>query len=233
METKELRDAAHSAAHIAGRFFAIGLEPPGNIEREVALFKRRLFAILGDPSALAFPDSVILAFGARPPGLSPFSGVDRREIARALAQALARVWESVDPAIAFGIGEPEEKGETGKALEEAGSALFLGFHGPIEGLADRARSFFGTIGLSELENQPFASGRGCFLCAKATAAARAAAAMAAPPVAGFRDCALVLWSFAVPREDFRASSWRELARAERPSVNARGSPPRSYRGLRT
>jgi hypothetical protein len=234
LETKEAREGACASACASayGRFLAIGLEPPGNIVRELSLFKRRFFSRLGDPAALAFPDCAVLAFGARPPRSSARIGRSNQDVARLRARALSLAWEGIDPHSAFSIGAPGEGEEPEDMLETAGSALFLRFRGPLLRLAENAEAFFRAIGIPALEDPPFAAGRGCFLCAEGSDASRIAAVGARPPSEGFRDCSLVLWSFAVASESFRASSWKELARVRRPSVRARGSPCRSDFGRR-
>jgi hypothetical protein len=42
----------------------IALEPPGNVARDLALYRRELFARLGEGSALAFPEIVPQAFAS-------------------------------------------------------------------------------------------------------------------------------------------------------------------------
>ena len=49
----------------------IALEPPGNVARDLALFRRGLFAGLGEGSALAFPETIPLAFAAQDDGIEP------------------------------------------------------------------------------------------------------------------------------------------------------------------
>ena len=53
---------------------AVCLVPPGNVAREIAAFKRRLFAVTGEARALAVPDMAILVAAPWNPGLGSRDG---------------------------------------------------------------------------------------------------------------------------------------------------------------
>ena len=64
---------------------AICLIPPGNVAREIAALKRRLFAAKGEARAMALPEAAILLAGPWEPGLGSRDG--RRRTRKVLESA--------------------------------------------------------------------------------------------------------------------------------------------------
>jgi hypothetical protein len=173
------------------------VEPPGNVARDLALFRRGLFAALGEASALAFPELLPLV-------VAPCI---RSAILRARGAAdLAGCWDGVEGS--FGSG----------GLSLAGGSLYLAASGPVAPLAARVAEALGA-GESPPE-LPLVPGLGYFLCRPAQPeAALEEARRLGPPPASFLDCSLVLVGIRVlagPGADpFLAATWSELARARR------------------
>ena len=172
----------------------ICIEPPGNVARDLALYRRRLFAELGEGSALAFPEIAALAFGsiaARPRG-------------RLASLALSSLWE--------GIG-----GDFGglKPILSRGM-LYLALQGPLGELSSRASGCLGELGFGPLREAPLEPGIGVFLCRPDDPELALAAALELkPPLASFRDCSLQLLGLLWGDDPFAACTWKELARSPR------------------
>jgi hypothetical protein len=167
----------------------IALEPPGNVARDLALFRRKLFARLGDGSALAFPEVLPLAFASEAGPVSP--------------SRLVECWEGVEES--FSSAEPL----ISKGL------LYLAMSGPIEKLSSRGAEALGRRGVP-VEKPPFEAGIGFFLCRPANPEIASRTAMLlGPPRADFRDCSLVLLGLRLGADPFSAATWRELGRARR------------------
>jgi hypothetical protein len=182
----------------------IALEPPGNVARDLALFRRELFSRLGEPSALAFPEIVPLAFAATAVGLA--------------ARELSGCWKGIGGSF------------SSAAPVLSGGLLYLALSGPLEELRARAQALLAR-GLSPIAEQPLATGIGVFLCRPVDPGrALAEAECAPPPRLSFRDCSLTLYGLgfgaASGRGPFAALRWRELARAGRRSRDP-GSPAES------
>lgn len=180
----------------------IALEPPGNVARDLALFRRELFARLGEPSALAFPEIVPLAFA------SPAAGPAARE--------LGGCWKGIGGS--FSSGAPVL----------SGGLLYLALSGPFEELGARARALVGQE-RAPVAEPPLATGIGVFLCRPVDPArALAEAESATPPRVSFGDCSLALFGLRFGAASgrsagpFAALRWRELARAGRHSRDPGG-----------
>ena len=177
----------------AGLFHLAAVSPPGNEEREIALYRRSLFAALGVTTALAFPCAIPLAFMA--PGRGPAAAGN-------LEGALGAAWEgAVGSFISAGI------------VERSG-AYYLGMSGPLEGIARRLREILpaARAGLPAVE-PPLACALGFFLCLGRPGLP----APPPPPAVAFTDCALVVYRLELGDDPWAAMRWTCLARAERHS----------------
>lgn len=184
----------------------IALVPPGNLARDLALYRRALFSRLGEGSALALPEFAPLAIA------SPTLRLPSRVAA---SRFLSDCWEGVAGSF------------TSSGLSLAGHGLYLSLSGPLELLASRAAAAPGASAAREAlpagaaadtPGPPLAAGAGLFLCLPEDPklALREAQAIG-PPRIDFLDCALVLYgvSYAGGRFPLAAAVWRELARARR------------------
>ena len=183
-----------------GAVLMLALEPPGNIARDLALFRRGLFARLGEGSALALPEIAPLA-------LAPLSG--RRAPRWPSASTLGSCWRGIEGVFSAG------------GLRLCDGSLFLVVEGPMETLSLRAAKALdeGRPPMEEhgaiLEGLP-RGGVGIFLCHPSDQGrALAEAQVLGPPRLDFGDCSLVLLGLSLGRTPFGALSWRELARARR------------------
>jgi hypothetical protein len=168
----------------------IALEPPGNVARDLALYRRELFARLGEGSALAFPEIVPLAFAS--------------DAGRLSALALADCWKGIEGS--FRATEPQI----------SRGILYLAMEGPLSALSSRAFEASLAMGKHFSIESPLETGIGIFLCRPADPSlALAEAARIGPPRAGFRDCSLILLGLRLGAEPFAAATWRVLARAKR------------------
>jgi hypothetical protein len=185
----------------------VGLEPPGNVAREIALFRRRVFRGTGDTSALAFPEVVPLAFSAFSKS-APESPRPRREprpldYARILTTP-SPMWDGV--AGSFNTGE----------IIERGSGLYLLVDGPLEALASQAALRLAGFGAAPFVEPPLACGLGFFICLPPAAGAGADPLAAlisglGPPRLAFRDSSLLLARLTLGPDPFAAGRWRPLA----------------------
>ncbi|MGO8694242.1 MAG: hypothetical protein ACLQMF_11310 [Rectinemataceae bacterium] len=200
------------------RFYLAALEPPGNIAREIALYRRRLFSELGDASALAFPEILPLAIGMRPSEAPlPLKG-------RALERFLDAAWKGA--AGPFRLGRP--------ALLDG--LIYLQTEGPLEVLAAAALRLMGGAGFRSETRLPVRCAFGIFLCRppkSSTAGASPSAAEALsvalslkPPALSFGDASLLFMRFESGSDPFAALTWKELGRSRRLS----GRPARPRRG---
>jgi hypothetical protein len=178
------------------------LEAPGNVAREIALYRRRLFAELGETSALAFPELLPLTI-ALPPSEAP-----TRPSRKALEHFLDPGWDGV--AGDFRLAQP--------VLSRG--LLYLRTEGPVEALAAAVRSLVGGRGFA-IESPPLLDcALGFFLCrlgglsetrlGLTPEAALAAALELAPPSLGFADAQLVFMRFDSGADPFSSLAWKEL-----------------------
>jgi hypothetical protein len=177
-------------------YIVLALEPPGNIARDLALFKRAVFSARGEPSCLFLPEIAVLA-SARSPS-SP--AVPRIEARRALEDAWSGVTEgfaSRSPVVLDGL-------------------CYLDLAGPIELLASRSRKSLKRLALESCDDAPVEAGRGFFLCCSSGSELERGILASAPTIS-FRDCFLVMLLIRFGSPPLKAASWRELARSKRPT----------------
>jgi len=186
-------------------FALLALVPPGNEARELALFKRALFAATGEASGLAFPEILPLAWRPGEPGLRGSKDARRRAL-RLLERGLGEAWSGI------------EGGFEAEGLVEAGGSLFLDTKGPLEALRGAALAALGASfpGMEwerlPSSSAPFALAADGFFIALGTISAKGA--QVAPPRLSFRDADLALYAFRTSREPL-ALLWREMARSKR------------------
>jgi hypothetical protein len=177
----------------------LGLEPPGNIARDLGLYRRGLFAAFGaarlDASALAFPELSAIAFLDAQPGAVKGS---------AMARGLDGCWAGIKGSF------------SATGLFKEADSLYLGIEGPWNELRARALEACAALGLAETREPPYAIVKGFFLCRDPRAAQ---GELPTPPKLSFRDCSLValrLCYRAGPGSDpFAAATWSERARSRR------------------
>jgi hypothetical protein len=177
----------------------VALIPPGNIGRELALYRRALFHRLGEASALAFPEFVPLAAAPRPARAMP-----RREA----QAALAGCWKGADGSFS----------SAGPLL--SGGLLYLEMLGPLAALVAASPRSLAAASEEGAASGSFACplepGIGVFLCKPSDPEIALGVALElGPPKLEFRDCALALLSFRLGADPFAAMAWRQLARARR------------------
>jgi hypothetical protein len=179
----------------------LGLEPPGNMARELALYRRGLFAALGaarlDASAFAFPELSAIAFlNAKP----------RAVKGSALARGLGGCWAGIKGSFS-----------ATRVFVEADS-LYLGIEGPWNELRARALEACASLGLEEARESPYAIARGFFLCRDPKAAPDE---LPTPPKLSFQDCSLVALRLCYRlgagsgSDSLAAATWSERARSRR------------------
>jgi hypothetical protein len=173
----------------------LALEPPGNVARDLALFRRSLFSELGEASCFLLPEVAPLAFARRDSRPLP----SRPAIRRFLREA----WE----------GTTEEVFTSG-ALIASRDLLYLELQGPLATLAAKARASLKSLSLMESETAPLEAGRGFFV-GRSKGPGREIRAIESPPRVSFRDCSLVLLALRCGGDPFAAAAWRELAREKR------------------
>jgi hypothetical protein len=172
------------------------LVPPGNIARELSLFRRRLFSGLGEALALSLPDLVFLAM---------WQGPDPRDGRRAKAEArlaLAKAWEGLTGAFALA------------AAAKSGGWLHLPVSGPLGLLRER----LGDAGKEAL-GLPFPLAEGFLLmplAGEGSASGEAAGLIATAPAASFHSASLALYRFDVQESGLRALRWSEVLAVQRP-----------------
>lgn len=180
--------------------FALAVEAPGNISRDISLLRRRLFAALSDTSALAFPDLIVLAWGITAPGaaapkLPPSDGIRRR--------------------LSFSMQKIPGSFASTETLVRDGR-VFLGVEGPLGDFAGSASSIFKSLGFEPMPDPPFEPGVGFFISSKAELYARTDSRMAIPlPSFSFFSCSFSLLRFELGSDPFSAVRWTTVARARR------------------
>lgn len=193
----------------------LGLEPPGNIARDLGLYRRGLFAALGaarlDASALAFPELSALAFLDTRPGAVRGS---------ALARGLDGCWSGTKGSFS-----------ATRVFVEAGF-LYLGIEGPWDELRARALKACAALGLKETKEPPYAIVKGFFLCRDLDAAP---GELPPPPKISFRDCSLVALRLCYRSgagsgsDPLAAATWSERARSRRRTGASEGPSQRRPR----
>jgi len=201
----------------ANRRYMAVLVPPGNVAREIALYRQRLFFAFGDPSARAFPEAIPLAFARRRDPSEPSPAAPEGAPAgggfRARAKALlASAWSGIE-------GDFRAEG----LLVESGS-LYLSIAGPLEAIARGIEPRLPAIGLIAGGDPAASPDRtypaplvGFLLCRPPRPEAALATALAlGPPRLRFEACCLSLYRLHAGDDPFAALSWTELAAAARP-----------------
>ncbi len=188
----------------------LALEPPGNIARDLNLYRRQIFSSFAQGSALAFPDALPLAF-ASPPVSSPAS--KRSSI-------IERAWEGVEGRFSA----------SGLIIAEA--SFYLKIVGPLSALLANAVAAMAALGCAGTEEPIIMPGIGFFLCSKPEGKGSVEEGpslfheiLPDPPALAFVDCSLVLFGLRLSADPFAAASWHELARSRR-----RSGPPISPSG---
>lgn len=191
--------------------FALALEAPGNLSRDLALYKRQLFvrfgAARGDASALSCPEISVLAVG---------SGRLRRKY---LERDLAGCWKDI-----------EGEFSSTDCFIEAGM-LYLGIEGPWESLAKAATELLNDrLGdcdeAAVIQAVQLFPRKGFFLCAFDQAVL---ADLPEPPRLRFRDAGLIALSFSFGPETLQSASWRIIGRAKRRTGSSRTPSQRGAR----
>jgi len=186
--------------------FMLALSPPGNVARDLSLYRASLFSRFADASSRFMPEVVPLAFARRPRDAAP-SDFSRAELDLA--------WEGISGGFSAGL-----------PVDSRGF-LYLGLRGPLEELSRRGEGVLQGLGLVIADDAPLAPGLGFPLCASSSAAG---GLCAPPPALSFRDCALVVARVRFGSTAFSAAAWRELARARRPTGPSQTPSRRLARG---
>ena len=170
--------------------FTLALEPPGNVARDLAAFRRSLFAVTGRSSYIFLPEIAPLAFVRRSPSF--------RASVSDLRRSVDEMWNGV-----------EGNFSSGSVVASRG-ILYLEFSGPLKALSARIREAAKVLEPCLSRRAPFEAGKGFFL-----GQALEPVSFPDPPRLSFRDCSLLLLRLDFSEEDFEAVSWREIARAKR------------------
>lgn len=175
---------------------AICLVPPGNVAREIALLKRRLFSMTGEALALALPEFVLLSAHAWEPGMG------RKLRRREMAIGLEAAWSGIEGG--FAITEP--------SLDSGW--LALGLDGPVEALR-RAIGPLVEEGAEEA-HPAFPIVSAFLLCPLGEEAGSAMLAdVAAPPRLAFHAAELALFRIRFTGEGLSATTWARQCGARR------------------
>jgi hypothetical protein len=170
----------------------LALEPPGNVARDLAEYRRKLFRDLGEGSALAFPEIAPLAFfeaSPRPP----------RDL---IGRELDSLWRACSGSFAS------------EGLDLHRDRFYLKLSGPLLELSQASAEAFGGMGMLPRSAAPLESAEGFFLC-RASASDSDASSLPSPPRLSFKDCSLVAMGLSWSVDPMRALTWRELARSKR------------------
>lgn len=183
-----------------GGCVALAVEPPGNIAREIALYRRALFvgfgAERGDASAFAFPEIVALCF-ARKKTQNEQRKPDR---GARLRRGLAGCWDGIDGSFA----------SAGLSLAEG--FIFLEIEGPWSALRSSALTALETLGLEEDAAAGLFEARPGFLVCRDLGLEPEA--LPPPPAIAFRDASIVSIALRYA-EGLEAARWREIGRTKR------------------
>ncbi|HET7839052.1 MAG TPA: hypothetical protein VFL04_04790 [Rectinemataceae bacterium] len=211
-------------------FRMLALVPGGNVARDLALFRRRIFAEFGEASALAYPECVPLACGClgglpRPASRPSTPALRGRGSG---PDPLARAWDGIDGGFELG------------ALARRDACLCLEVEGPLLELVAASGRFLAGSGIEAMPDPPLALGLGFLLCRfpipgleEDEALLRVAAL--APPRGRFLDSSLVLYRITRGSAPWSALAWGEEARAHRrsgPRSAAAGPLPSNPAGER-
>ena len=170
--------------------YMASIDPPGNVAGEIARYRRRFFAELGEPSARAFPEAATLLFARRRGRLSSPAGKEglplppRRERDRLLAKAVSGI---------------EGDFATGRLLI-VGALYFHELEGPVEELALALSDLLPSCGLEE-SSGPIPARAGFFIGRRAEGAR---SFIIDPPDLTFGPCRLVLYKLSLGKDPFGA-----------------------------
>jgi hypothetical protein len=181
------------------RRLAIVLAPPGNIARELSLYRRLFFSAIGEATARAFPEIVFLSWS-----LSPDERTASPRSPGRLRALLASCWLGVEGAFL----------STAPVCRR--DLAYLGLSGPVDALVGKATHAASSLGLRPDPAPPLDPGIGFFLFRGPDP--RDAIDRAGPvetPRISFLDCSLELLSLEADEDPFRAASWTTLARSRR------------------
>jgi hypothetical protein len=175
----------------------LALEPPGNVARDLAEYKRSIFREEGELSALAFPDVLALAcFRSRP-----------RPSRELLGAELEECWRGIEGS--FGS----------EALIICRGLVYLSLRGPLAELSSRSLPILAKAGLLPFASPlgaaaPLPEEIGFFIC-RAWDRVLDTAVLAPPPELTFNDCSLAILGLRWSGEPFSALTWKLLARKKR------------------
>lgn len=170
----------------------IGLEPPGNVAKDLAEYRRRLFRDLGEGSALALPEVAPLAF---------FEAHGRPSRER-IGACLGSLWSGSSGSFAT------------EGVAQLGGLFYLRLRGPLRGLSEASAAAFGEMGMLEYSSPPFEPGLGFFLFGPGVPEANPSS-LPLPPELSFKDCSLVAMGLRWKGDPLLALTWRELSRSKR------------------
>jgi len=197
----------HAAVALRTRLAAIALEPPGNVARDICLFRRRVFSATGEASALAFPEIIFLATApvkrdsARTKADSAPATHSRKRKARTIAR-YEELWSGIEG----------EFRSTSLFLAKGG--LYLGMNGPLRMLRERAAAL-----LEETETSfPINGGLGFYVCDASMTTGEALVSMAqelSPPSIGFGDASIIRLRVQWKGQPFSLAAWTTSARFRR------------------
>jgi hypothetical protein len=185
-------------------FLMLALEPPGNIARDLALYRRALFADTGDSSCFLLPEIV------------PISFARRESVHRATVDGDRRAFDD-----AWKIAQG---GFSSASFIESRGLLYLGLDGPLDALTSVSQGIISSSISTPPDDAPLETGLGFFFCRRSPSANGSIQRRRAPQISFF-DCSLVLLSIRFGVDPFSSASWREIARSRRPTG------PRSRPGL--
>jgi hypothetical protein len=183
----------------SARRLTIALEPPGNVARDLSLYRRTLFKAYGEPSARAFPDLAFLSWS-----LSAGGELASRRSPGLLGSALDSCWSGVDGPFAA------------TCIVANGDSFLLGLGGKLSELAANATAAAGRLGLEPDDRPPIEPGLGFFLLKPEGVRGSAEPLLAGEPLRfSFLDCSLALLRFDLGPDPFTGASWRVVARSRR------------------
>lgn len=181
------------------QYVALCLEPPGNIARELSLYRRSLFHESAESSSLAFPDLVLLAWARTSLGKPASLGSPV-----ILRNVLSATWEGIEGPF------------SSTSIQSWGACLFLGLAGPVSALCRAACSAIERLGLEHEQTPPFQAGLGFFIMRREHGLLRPELpALSAPPRLSFLDCHIALLRFDIGADPFSAARWEYRARVRR------------------
>jgi hypothetical protein len=177
-------------------FLMLALEPPGNLARDLALYRRALFHDSGDPSCFLLPELAPIAFAPCEPR--------RRTLKIEVRRAFDEAWKAAKGAFS-----------SASAIESRG-LLYLGLDGPLEALISGSPDIISDVIPRSSGYIPLEAGLGFLLCRSSPLAIESIKKHDIPRIS-FLDCSLALFSIRFGADPFSSASWREIARSRRPT----------------